>query len=58
MLTQGAEIEELKPGSMHMKQWLILNDTVKSVYYNKHPLGHYEIEVKAVEAKHGIKIYK
>ena len=32
-----------------MKQWSILSDVVQYVQYNKYPIGHHELEVKAPE---------
>ena len=58
MLTQDVEIEKLKPGTLQLDSWSGLNDADKYVQYNQHPLGHYEIKVKATEEKYGTKMYK
>ena len=42
---------------MQIEQWSILHDAVKDVQYTKHPLGHFQLEVKAPEERHGTKMY-
>ena len=47
-----------KTGYIQMEKWSILNDTVKYVQYNQHPIGYYDFEVKAPEERYGTEMYK
>ena len=41
-----------------MEQWSVHSDAEKYVHYSQHPLGHYELEVKASLERQGTKMYK
>ena len=41
-----------------MERWSILNDIIKYVEYNQHPIGHYGLDVKVLDERYGSKMYK
>ena len=50
--------KELKTGHMQIETWSILSDRAKYVKYDQYPIEHYELRVKAPEAKYDPMIYR
>ena len=49
------EGRRVNPGHMQIGKWSILSDVVKYVQYNQCCMGHYELEVKALEERYSTK---
>ena len=39
-----------------MEKWSVLSNVVKFVQYSQYTIGHYELDIKALEERYGIKI--